>query len=117
MSGELLMCAPVPVAKLITETLQPKDGVARDGLQALYGGSRRGSVAVSDHLGWRIRKAREGILVAGRLPEPRFFTLAHAQFAPGIGRAAPIFLRWDRRRFTLGDNVTVAQTRLNMLSG
>ncbi len=76
-----------------------------------------GSVAVSDNLGWRIRKAREGILVAGRLPQPRLFTPAQAQFASGIGRPAPIFLRWDKRRFTLGDNVTVAQTRLNMLSG
>jgi len=74
-------------------------------------------VAASENLGWRIRKAREGILVAGRLPQPRLFTPAQAQFASGIGRAAPIFLRWDRRRFTLVDNVTVAQTRLNMLSG
>jgi len=76
-----------------------------------------GAEAVSDNRGWRIRMAVEGILVAGRLPEPRPFTPAQAQFASGIGRAAPIFLRWDRRRFTLGDNVTVAQTRLNMLSG
>ena len=76
-----------------------------------------GPVAVSDNRGWRIRKAMEGLLVAGRLPEPRPFTPAQAQFASGIGRAAPMFLRWDRRRFTLGDIVTVAQTRLNMLSG
>jgi len=76
-----------------------------------------GSVAVSDNLGWRISKAMEGILVAGRLPQPRPFTPAQTQFASGIGHVAPVFLRWERRRFILGDNVTVAQTRLNMLSG
>ena len=76
-----------------------------------------GAVAVSDNQGWRIRKAREGILVTGRLSRPRLFTLAQAQFAPGIGRAVPVFLRWERCRFIFGDNVTVAQTRLNMLSG
>jgi hypothetical protein len=76
-----------------------------------------GSEAVNHNLGWRILQAREGILVASRFLQSRLFTLAQAQFAPGIGRATPIFLRWDRRRFTLVDNVTVAQTRLNMLSG